>query len=317
MPDSYTHVAIAQQALLRSGQVTASEACYTAGANGPDPLYFFELGKRHKQPDLPAIGRRIHKEKTGDFLSCLLLFSITPQQQSFTQGFLAHYITDCTLNPYIAAMGDKGFFRSKRERLRFEASIDSELFYRRYRMRHVPAFLSAPRLTAEDLGQVASLLHDAILDTYGEDVPIVALSDAYHSYELLRERMAAPSGLRRFFTKLTAPLRYGGQALSVTGRLQPAPALPPLPEDWQNPYTAEAVHLTFDEVVAVAESTAGVVLAAAMRYWLGQVSDEKIREIVGDNNYYTGRPCADDEAAAPEAVEKKGREESNEQQHLA
>lgn len=291
MPDSFAHVTIANQALLRSGQLVANHPCFTAGANGPDPLYFWQFGRKRKNPDLPAIARRIHREKTGQFLNALLYLSLTPEQQSYTMGFLTHYSTDCTLNPFISGMGDKGMFKGKKGRRAFETSIDSELFFRQYRQRAVPMFISTPQLIAEDMSQVATLLHDAIWAVYKEDIPVVALSDCFHEYAGLRKKITSPSKLNRGITRLLAPLQYGKQADDLVGRMQPGKPLLSLPQEWKNPYSTEDMHLTFDEVVALAESTGAALIVAAMGFWLGGINDDEISSIIGDNNYYTGRPA--------------------------
>ncbi|MDL2253071.1 hypothetical protein LJC49_03250 [Ruminococcaceae bacterium OttesenSCG-928-I18] len=291
MPDSYTHVNIALQALLRGGQAVASLPCYIAGANGPDPFHMYQFWRRNRQPDLSALADRIHREQTGRFLAAMLDLAITPEQQSYTMGFLTHYTTDCTLYPYIAALGDAGFFKGKRERLQFEASIDSELFYGNYRTRTVPLYAATPMLLTDDLGQVTQLLHESLLATYGVDIPVVDLADAFHDNVSVRKAMISPRGVKKTWAKLVAPLRTGSKnAMPMLARFQPGKPLPPLPEKWKNPYSGEEMHLRFEEVILLAEQTAAAAVVAAMRYWLGEIDGAKLLSILGDNNYYTGQP---------------------------
>ncbi len=291
MPDSYTHASIALQALLRGGQAVASLPCYFAGASGPDPFYYFQFWKKHPQPDLPALAGRLHKENTGLFLCALLEGAVTPEQQSYAMGFLTHYATDCTLNPYISAMGDAGFFTGRAARAAFEASVDSALFYKHYRSRAVPLYAATPMLLTDDLGQVAELLHGAIFTTYQLDIPVVNLCDAFHEYAAIRKKMLSPRGGRRFCAGLTAPARLGRKrALPWLARFQPGKPLPHLPEKWKNPYSGDEMHLTFDEVVVLAEETSAACVVAAMGYWLGELDEAQLAHILGDNSYHTGLP---------------------------
>ncbi len=301
MPDSYTHASIALQALLCAKQGVASLPCYLAGAGGPDPLAFYQFWRRKRHPDLAALADRIHREHTGKFLSALLENSITPQQQSYTMGFLTHYATDCTLNPYISAMGDAGFYQNKLGRIGFETALDSELFYRSYRSRTVPLYAATPMLLSDDLAQVAALLRESILATYGQDIPTVDLADAYHENVQMRKSMISPRGGRKAWLRLSAPLRVGHlRAAQLVARVQPGAPLPHLPENWKNPYLGEEMHLTFDEVLVLAEQTGAACILAAMRYWLGEIDEDKMARILGDNNYYTGRPASLPEDTPPE-----------------
>ncbi len=296
MPDSYTHASIATQALLRGSQAVASLPCYLAGANGPDPFFYAQFWQKSPQPDLAALASRMHKERTGPFLGALLENAITPQQQSYTLGFLTHYATDCTLNPYISAMGDAGFFAGKAARAGFEASLDSALFYKNYRCHTVPLYASTPMLFTEDLGQVAALLHEALLVTYGLDIPTVVLSDAFHENAALRKRMISPRGGRRLWARLSAPARLGHlRAQPWLARFQPGQPLPHLPETWKNPYTGDEMHLTFDEVIVLAEETSAACVVSAMRYWLGEMDAEQLAGILGNNSYLTGLPQQEEE----------------------
>ncbi len=294
MPDSFTYVHTAFHALLRAHQSVASLPCYYAGANGVDVFDFFQFSHRTKKPNLPALAERMQKEKTGHFLSQLLKLSLTPQQQSYTMGFLTHYTTNCTLNPYISAMGDAGFFKGKIGRFTFEAAIDSALFYQNYRTRSVPLYAATPMLLNEDLAQVSKLLHDAILATYNEDIDSVHFADAFHENVRVRKKMYSPHGVRRMISKLTFPCICGKKmAAETVARIQPGNALPSLPEKWKNPYSLQEEHHSFDEMMSSAQNEAALSIAKAMQYWIGEMEEEQLVLSFGNNNYHTGLPISE------------------------
>ena len=87
-----------------------------------------------------------------------------------------------------------------------------------------------------------------------------------------------------------------------------------LPDAWINPYTGEEMALTLPEVIALAEQTGAICLTAAMRYWLGTFSEDKLAAVLGNNQYHTGLPCKGDalpkESTAEQETEGPGRPEA-------
>lgn len=301
MPECYTHVYLANQALMRSGNTVASIPAFIAGANGPDPLYMYYIWKKNRKPNLPALAYKMHHQDTGAFLLALLRGATTPVQQSYALGFVSHYVTDCTLNPYIDAMASKGFpFAVPNGRWLMGAALDSTLYYRDYRTLQVPLHAGTPVLITDDLAQVITLLRDAFAEVYGLDIPLLALADAYHHNSFIRKMLISKSHLKAPVLRLMQKgraVRYGGP---FTARMQPAKKLPRLPQNWTNPHSGDEMKLLLDEVLALAEQTGAICLRAAVRYWLGELSEEKLAATLGNNDYTTGLPCKGIEPAATE-----------------
>lgn len=303
MPESYTHVYIATQALMRSGNTVASLPAFIAGANGPDPLFHYHMWKRRRKPNLPALAARMHHEKTGAFLLALVRGATTPVQQSYVLGFITHYTTDCTLYPYIAAYsGQHEPYKGSTGRFSMAASIDSELYYTNYKTRQVPLHAGTPVLITEELAQVTKLLREAIEEVYGYEIPLLALADAFHDNMTIRRMMISKSSFNKLLCRAIQPSnasKYGGP---LTVRMQPAPPLRRLPKTWRNPYTGEESELTLSEVLAVAEQTGAVCVTAVMHSWLGSLDDDKLASILANNDYYTGLPCKEPEEHPAPAV---------------
>lgn len=292
MPECYTHAYIATHALMRSGQTVASHPAFLAGANGPDPLAMHQFWKRQGRGELPELSSRMHKEKTGEFLNALVQYAITPVQQSYVLGFLTHYTTDCTLNPFIAAMSMTGApYEGPHGARKLKTALDSALYHKDYKTYLVPMHAGTPVLITEDLAQVSSLLHEVILNVYELDIPAIALADTFHDNSNVRKYLVAKSGVSRGWKYFSTPFRIGAKrANNLLSRMQPGQPLKNLPGHWVNPFTGEELNLTLDEVVALAEQTGGACIAAAMHFWLGEIQEGQLKEILGDNNYYTGLP---------------------------
>ncbi len=291
MPECYTYSHTATQALMRSGQTVASHAAFLAGAGGPDILFMYRFWQKKRRPDLPRLAARMHHKNTGAFLNALLQLAMTPVQQSYALGFVTHYATDCTLYPYELAMSRPNMpYGEKKGLYRMETDLDSTLYHKDYKTYLVPLQAGTPILITEDLAQVATLLHDAILEVYEVDIPVVALADTFHDNLTMRRLMISKRGVKRALAFMLEPLagkNYGGP---LYVRIQPGEALRRLPEKWRNPYTGDEMDLTLDEVMALAQQTGAICITAAMRYWLGEMSEEQLAEILGDNDYSTGLP---------------------------
>lgn len=290
VPENYTHAYIATQALMRSGQTVASHQAYLAGANGPDPLYMYKPGAKQRRPDLPKLADKMHREKTGEFLLNLASYAVTPAQQSYVMGFFTHYTTDITLYPYIAAMTAQGRpYAGRGGQARMETALDSTLYYKNFKTHLVPLQAGTPVLITEDLAQVTTLLHESIRATYGYNIPPVALADIFHDNLRLRRRLIAKKGPGRLLAGLRAASwadnKSGG---TLKNRMQPSAPLKTLPDIWTNPYTGEQLNLTLDEILTVAEHTGAAAVIAALHYWLGELDEPQLAEILGNNSYFTG-----------------------------
>ncbi|MDL2325401.1 zinc dependent phospholipase C family protein [Ruminococcaceae bacterium OttesenSCG-928-A16] len=292
MPECYTHSHIAAQALVRSGQVVASHPAFLAGANGPGPLYMYKIWRRNPHPNLPALANKMQHEKTGAFLNALVHLAITPVQQSYALGFLTHYVADCILHPYVAAMCQTGApYSMPNGHSWMESSLDSTLYHQSYKTYFVPLHAGTPVLITEDLAQVANLLREAISQVYERDIPTVALSDTFHDNLKVRGMLISKHGGKRALAALVEPLRFAKKGKGfIRSHMQPAAPLKKLPTTWVNPYTGVSYNITTEEILTDAEAAAANCITAAMGYWLGNLDNEQLAQALGNNDYFTGLP---------------------------
>lgn len=291
MPDCYTHVYNAAQAQIISGQLVACRPAFIAGANGPDLFSMYQFYKQRPMYDLPSYNKKIHKDTPGAFLNILCAMSTTPAQQSYTMGFLTHYATDCTLHPFIDAMGEQGLFSGRAGMLHFEASMDSTLFYQDYGNAFVPLYAGTPILRGEALQEVAKLLQDVVRIVYKSHIPADAFAGAFE--DNLNIRTMLTSDNKRVYAKLrsTGTIKSGEKIRElVVNKIPPVPVMPDLPTTWKNPHTGEEMFLSFDQLLALAQQTGAACIVAAMQYWLGEIDERHLAKILGDNDYYTGLP---------------------------
>lgn len=292
MPECYTYIHTAMQALIHSGHTVASPSAFRAGAIGLTPLYVYQLWKTRPRPrpNLPALAAKMRHEKTGAFLLALVRYAVTTTQQSYVLGFLTHYATDCTVNPYITAMAAPGApYGIPDGRHILAPALDAELYFWDYKTRTVQLHASTPVLITEELAQVTSLLRDAIREVYHKNVPQVALADAFHANQTVRGMLLSPVG--KLFLKVTNPTTHSAFG-PLQYRTQPGKPLLPLPLTWTNPHSQVQMELTYPQLLTLAEQSGGICITAAMRYWLGTLEEEDLAQVFGSDDYDTGLPCA-------------------------
>ena len=222
MPEGYTHVRTAQKAATAIHYKVQCPAAFAAGANGPDSFFCYEVWKKRAKRhfDLPTLGNRMHEEKTGAFLRSLCANVKTRPQVEYTLGFLSHYAADTVVHPFICAMCAPGQpYAGKGGHGYLEIALDSTLHAEDTGSALVPVDDVSPLPTGEELADITALLHTCLLETYGEDIPVEYLADAFwHTYRL-RGLFPSKHGVRRAFFWLVEPL-FGGRGF-ITGHVSP------------------------------------------------------------------------------------------------
>ena len=200
MPEGYTHVRTARKAAETIHYKIQCPAAFAAGANGPDSFFCFEIWKKRtkRRYDLPGLGNRMHEEKTGAFLRSLCANVKTRPQVEYTLGFLSHYAADTVVHPFICAMCAPGQpYAGKGGHGYLEIALDSTLHAEDTGSALVPVDDVSPLPTGEELADITALLHTCLLETYGEDIPVEYLADAFwHTYRL-RGLFPSKHGVRR------------------------------------------------------------------------------------------------------------------------
>lgn len=289
MPECYTHSEVAFQAMTRSAQVVSMPQAFIAGANGLQVFGYYKAWNKAKNTKLKSFASRMAQEKTGEFLLQLVQNAQTPEQQSYTLGFVAHYATCCIMNPYISAMCKEGQPYSKANGKQWlMSSIDSMLAQRDFKTKTPPLALSVPLLVGDELAQISNFLHEAIKQVYDTDISTVEISDAFHDIRKVKEKLQCGK-----FSSIVMPLRHlhlfrWKSPGFFKSKQQPAPALKQLPAVWLNPYTQKSYNVTLDELLVQASQGSSTCINACIEYWLGKSDATKLGRILGNKDYRTG-----------------------------
>lgn len=300
MPEGYTHIRTAKRAAQEIHYKLHCPAAFAAGANGPDAFFSFEAWKRphRRRQDLPLLGRRMHGEKTGAFLCSLVAHADTRAQVEYALGFLCHYGVDTMVHPYVAAMCQPGMpYAQKGGHAYFEIALDSMLHAEDTGISDVPADDSAPELLGEPLGDVCALLHAALLETYGEDVPAEYLADAFDDLHRVRSLMVSRHHFRYVLYWLIEPI-FGGRG-ALTGHVSPRRLVSSLPDPWKDPYTGTEYGGNIMVLLAAAQKRCSLLMLATLEFWMRKLTWEELKGRIGSLSYLTGQP----EAVDPEKME--------------
>lgn len=305
MPEAYTHVRIARAAreqLRQSGADAADTAAYELGANGPDPLFCYHVLSKKPYP-MAALGERMHTQQCGRFLRALIFRAYSPAQRSYVLGFLTHYAADSTMHPYIAALtAENGPFARREGHGLAEVALDTYFHEADGLGRAVAADDCVPVAEPGALADITALLHAALLEVYGEEVPAEYLADAFHDLRWYhRYIFPSPHGGKKAVVWLAERLllhRPGYGLSHMTPARQPKEGYP---AQWTDPYTGLAMEAGPDELCRASAEKAAHYQKAACAYWQGAVSKDDVAIAIGDKSYATGL-VSEAEAAAPPSV---------------
>ena len=289
MPEGYTHVRTARKAAETIHYKIQCPAAFAAGANGPDSFFCFEIWKKRakRRYDLPGLGNRMHEEKTGAFLRSLCANVKTRPQVEYTLGFLSHYAADTVVHPFICAMCAPGQpYAGKGGHGYLEIALDSTLHAEDTGSALVPVDDVSPLPTGEELADITALLHTCLLETYGEDIPVEYLADAFYHTKVLRGLFPTKNPLKRGFFWLVEPL-FGGRGF-ITGHISPRKLAPDMPDAWTDPFTGTEHTGGVFALLPKAERRSEEFMGAALLLWLDKYTEAEFAEKIGSMSYTEG-----------------------------
>lgn len=301
MPEAYAHIRTARHAAALCGYAPEVPAAFCAGANGPDPLFYYRFWSARPAPaapdapglpapDLPALAARLHREQAGAFLLALARLAVTPAQRSYAAGFAVHHALDARAHPYVAAVdADGGPYAGPGGHCRYEAALDTALYRRDWGGSCAPLSLTAPPLLTDQLGEVCALLRQAIAAVYGEQVPFSCLVDTFFDFRRLHRLLRSPLGFNRLLVRLLDAAQRSPHPIAV--HVQPQRLRPGLPDDWRDPFDGSARSGGIAAILAAAENEAAGALRALRGYWDGSADGAALAAALGNASYSTGLPC--------------------------
>lgn len=290
MPEGYTHIRTAQRAARAIHYKVKCPEAFAAGANGPDLLFGFEAWKpaAKRRSDLPALGRRMHEERTGAFLQSLLRHVHTLPQVEYALGFVAHYATDTVLHPYVEAVCQPGLsYAQKGGHAYFEIALDSVLHAEDTGVAVVPADEAGPVPVGEVMADIATMLCACLQEVYSVEVTVEELADAFYQTNRIRRLLAGRGRLTSGLLWLVEPL-FGGRG-AVTGHISPRQLATDLPDDWTDPFTGEARQGNAFALLREAQTRCEQMLSATLQYWMRVLPEAELAQKLGSMSYIEGR----------------------------
>lgn len=304
MPEGYTHVRTARRAAAALHYKIQCPEAFAAGANGPDSFFCFEVWKRpaKRRRDLPALGNRMHEEKTGAFLYSLCSHVHTRPQIEYALGFLSHYAADTVVHPFVCAMCEPGMpYAGKGGHGYLEIALDSTLHQEDTSDACVPPQDTSPLPAGEQLADITALLHTCLQEVYGLDVPVEYLADAFYHTWRVRGLFPSRYGVRRALFRL-AELAVGGKGF-ITGHVSPRKLSPDLPDAWTDPFSGKQHEGGVFALLPRAQKRSEKFMSAALLFWMDKMTGEEFCRTLGSMSYTQGRPTPESCPAAPVAEE--------------
>lgn len=290
MPEGYTHVRTAHRGLQKSGVTISNTEAFGAGTNGPDPLFFYKAWVKNPEPNLYALGSKMHKENTGQFLLCLLQNAHTPTQKSYVAGFLTHYATDKLAHPYVAYLTRNGGpYDFARGHHFYESELSSALHYLDYGTTSVAPQHTMPLPDDAKLLQICDLLHACILQVYRENIAIDDLMKSFHHIRLVRSVLRSNNGIRRIGFEAIEKyvLHSPGYIVSLT---TPVSTKVKVPDEWFDEFDNNRKHTGgMPKILAKAARDCSKFIQMAEKYWNGEISLDDCGKILGNKSYETGQ----------------------------
>lgn len=311
MPEGYTHLRTAAKAAALAGYTPASTAVFSAGANGPDNLFCYQIWRKeeNRAPDLPTLGSIMHRSRTGEFLCALIANAQTPFERDYALGFLNHYACDTLVHPYVYAVMAQGQpYHMKRGHAYFEISLDSYLHKLDTGKAYVPVEDSSPKLVGTQKAETLCLLQKTIAQVYGEEIPVQVYSDSFAMGRFVRWATPSrtPLRLRRLLFALVEPFA-GGRGF-ITSHCTPSrlKGMRPkdkqkLPAPWTDSFTGEEHDEDIMGLLDRAAQMGAAYMVVALQYWGGEISMERLAAVLGSKSYNNG---LDNSHADPDGLGK-------------
>lgn len=290
MPEGYTHVRTGQRALIRSGLSVSNKFAFGAGANGPDPLFFYKAWNKEKNKELADLAHMMHEEKTGAFLLGLAKQADTPTKKSYVMGFYTHYAVDKAAHPYVDFLTQKGgVYDIPKGHHYYESELGSALHYLDYRDTLIPANHVLPLPDTAKLRQIGELLQGCIKEVYGKKYEVDMLIDCFKHMRLVKNVLQSRTGfLKKGFGVLEkAVLHNEGFLLSITTPVH-TKLVPP--DKWIDKFDNNKPHTGgMKQILYRSELESAKLLKALISFWEKTITGEELQQKVGNKSYTTGQ----------------------------
>ena len=314
MADFLTHIILADEVMKRIESrrvyegVNKKRSLYHLGAQGPDPLFFYDCFPGRGKGELKELGRVMHRKKTGSFLhkgfSKLQDVSYNKSWMNvaiYMCGFICHFTLDRLLHPYVYWATDQwiwGVDGTPRTITHQQVEIALDVIYWREKKGKHAYKEKTSKLV--NIGRhwpegVSDLLIEAYRDIYGIEVTEKELNkilrDFYRGHDLLYD----PKGWKKAMVNWLDSFTGGG----VKPPKYPYPVEPESTIDWANrkrrtwvnPFVQGETHeSSVDDILEEAVNTAAIHINTIFKRIFQK---ESIDDLFPDLSYITGMSIGD------------------------
>ncbi len=290
MADNYTHRCNANNALKISGYNPRNINAFIWGANGPDPLFCYQMYNPLRKYHLSKLATVMHNERTGLFLQNLFRMAATDRQKDYRLGFLCHYALDCTIHPYVNFVTSTygSSYNIPSGHGYFESALDSMLSFNLTGNYAADYNAYRPRTEKMYMDQIVTLFKKAVDATYPEhNYPLIEYAKAFKDFRTIKKLFYSPS-------KSAFPVAYivekalGFSEGFVMSHMQPCNRPLQSFKIWYN----EAVSLysveSLENILARADQLAADNILLGLEYFKGIYNEDDLLEDIGNKSYETG-----------------------------
>ncbi|WP_173917033.1 zinc dependent phospholipase C family protein [Halobacillus sp. Marseille-Q1614] len=291
MPNIWTHILFAEdlcKKLDRYDVLNTSSRYLYLGAQGPDPLFYYNFWPNLPDRGVPQLGTKMHTENCGAFLLQLIAAgkSLKNQGQAYILGFVTHHILDRNTHPYVHyKSGYEGHNHQK-----LEVAIDTLMLEKH---RHIEPW-SEPvhtkiRLMKQERKLVSAWLSPLITKHYDvEKLPNNYLAKSFRDITIAQSIFYDPYGWKkRTIGAYISP--YSHQPI-----IDPVDYLNEKKSEWRHSATNEPQFASFQELYNGALKEAAPLVEEILSYWSSPSDNEweKIKCLVKNDSYDTGKPLS-------------------------
>lgn len=290
MADNYAHQHNARNAINIAGYQPRNINSFIMGANGPDPLFCYQMYNPMRRYDLAGLGHLMHSEKTGLFLKNLFRFAQTDAQKDYCLGFLCHYSLDSTIHPFVNYITELygSPFNIPAGHGFFESALDSRLSMKATGQPAADVDMYCPEMDKAALNQITLLFKKAVDATYEDHIyPRSEYIQAFKDFRFIKKFFYSP-GKFKFPVAFLIEKALGFSEGFVMSHMQPCVRdIPDFPF-WRN----EAVGLysveTLDNLLLRADYLAAECINIGLEYFKGIYTLGDLMEDIGNKSYDTG-----------------------------
>ncbi|ARI78131.1 hypothetical protein HM131_15290 [Halobacillus mangrovi] len=290
LPNIWTHILFADtlcEKIDREDLLNTSAAPLHVGAQGPDPFFYHNFWPFLPDDQVEEVGMKLHTEQCGPFLLDMIERGTYHKNpiQAFILGFVSHHILDRTTHPYIHYHA--GYEENKHQEL--EVIIDTLVLnkYKGIRTWKTPVHKEIAmghwkKPMTDLLESLIETHYPGISDRYPNDF----VEKSYSHIRIAQRVLYDPWGWKnKRFSSLVGPFSHQPieKELDYLNEQRTS---------WHHPATNEEMVDSFLDLYEVALTEGKQAFVDILSYWNDpqQVKWEKIKSIIGNVSYDTGKP---------------------------